>query len=136
MLSPVHSRHCERSEAIQRISRQRLDCFVALLLAMTTEALRARCRLIMDTPQQSRLDRLDLQRQILRIDTALREAAGDEPQPGLWRAHVHVAQLLAVAKAPDRPDAVGDCIAEQLAYQEFLPLVAGGQYAQIGRDRL
>jgi hypothetical protein len=27
--------HCERSEAIQNIRRARLDCFVALLLAMT-----------------------------------------------------------------------------------------------------
>jgi hypothetical protein len=30
-----HLRHCERSEAIQRLKRRNLDCFVASLLAMT-----------------------------------------------------------------------------------------------------
>src|SRR5882757_2074497 len=52
--------------------------------------------------QQPFLDRLDLQRQIFRIDAALREAAGDEPQPRLAGARIHVAQLLAVAETPDR----------------------------------
>jgi len=33
----MRDRHCERSEAIQ-VPRQRLDCFVALLLAMTAKA--------------------------------------------------------------------------------------------------
>jgi hypothetical protein len=30
-----HARHCERSEAIQRMPGIALDCFVAALLAMT-----------------------------------------------------------------------------------------------------
>jgi hypothetical protein len=34
LMSNIALRHCERSEAIQRL-RKRLDCFVALLLAMT-----------------------------------------------------------------------------------------------------
>jgi len=33
---PFSSRHCERSEAIQSLKKI-LDCFVALLLAMTAE---------------------------------------------------------------------------------------------------
>jgi hypothetical protein len=32
MVSP---RHCERSEAIHRAAKKKMDCFVALLLAMT-----------------------------------------------------------------------------------------------------
>ena len=48
--------------------------------------------------QQSFLDRLDLQRQIFRIDAALRETAGDEPEAGLAGAGIHVAQLLLVAE--------------------------------------
>jgi hypothetical protein len=30
--------HCERSEAIQTLEKQSLDCFVASLLAMTKES--------------------------------------------------------------------------------------------------
>src|SRR3712207_3773637 len=36
--SPPPRRHCEPSEAIQKTSAQGLDCFVALLLAMTVMA--------------------------------------------------------------------------------------------------
>src|SRR5436190_17537131 len=41
--------------------------------------------------QQAFLDRLDLQREMLRADAALREAAGDEPQARLTGARIHVA---------------------------------------------
>ncbi|MCB9995972.1 MAG: nodulation protein NfeD [Rhodospirillales bacterium] len=34
-MKPSDNRHCERSEAIQHCSKRLLDCFVALLLAMT-----------------------------------------------------------------------------------------------------
>jgi hypothetical protein len=34
----THNRHCERSEAIHLTSKERMDCFVALLLAMTLRA--------------------------------------------------------------------------------------------------
>src|ERR1700751_479773 len=70
--------------------------------------------------QQPFLDRLDLQRQIFRVDAALREAAGDEVESRLRRAHIHVAQLLAVAKSRDRAEAVRDVLAEQLLHQIFL----------------
>src|SRR6266702_3112919 len=85
-------------------------------------------------PQKSFLDRLDLEREGFRIDPALREAAGDEPQARLPRARIHVAQLEAFTKAPDRADAVGHAVAEQLSHQIFLRLVASGKYDQIGGD--
>src|SRR4051794_18632910 len=70
-----------------------------------------------DPRQQPFLDGLDLQRQISRVDPALRQAAGDEPEARLRGARVHVAQLLTLAESPDRADAVGDPLAEQLAHQ-------------------
>src|SRR3978361_2378028 len=60
-------------------------------------ALRRACA----TRQQAGLDRLDLQREIFRIDPALCQAAGDEPEAGLPGARVHVAQLLVLAESPD-----------------------------------
>ena len=83
--------------------------------------------------QQPFLDRLDLQRQIFRVDPALRQAAGDEPEARLAGAGVHVAQFLSFAESPDRADPRGDFIAEQLADQMFLRLVAGRQHDQVGR---
>jgi len=82
--------------------------------------------------QQSNLDRFDLQRQIFRIDAALRQAAGNEPEPGLWGSCVHVAQFLSLAESPDRPNPLSDLLAEQFAHQIFLALVAGCQHDQIG----
>ena len=38
--APTNSRHCERSEAIHVAARERMDCFVASLLAMTQTQLR------------------------------------------------------------------------------------------------
>ena len=86
--------------------------------------------------QQSDLAGLDLQREIFRVDAALGEAAGDEPEAGLRGARIHVAQFLVLAKSPDRADAVGDLVAEQFAHQMFLALVAGRQHDQIGGKRL
>src|SRR6516225_7753305 len=83
-----------------------LDCFAPL--AMTRGLSSAHL-----ARQHPLLDRLDLEREESRIDPALCEAAGNEPQPGLFRARIHVAQLKAVAKAPDRADAVGNIVAEQ-----------------------
>src|SRR6202790_5641877 len=65
--------------------------------------------------QQPFLDRLDLQRQVFRVDPALREAAGDEPEAGLRCPCVHVAQFLAVAESPDRADAARNLGAAQFA---------------------
>src|SRR3954451_11779662 len=90
-----------------------------------------RCR--SSLPQNPFLDRLDLQRQIFRVDPALREAAGDEPEAGLPGARIHVTQLEAVAKAPDRADPVGDGVAEQFLHQIFLCLVTGREHDQVGR---
>src|SRR5271157_4103864 len=67
--------------------------------------------------KQAPLARLDLQREVLRVDAALRQAAGDEIQPRLLRADEHVAQLLAVAEPPDRTDARRDILAEQFGDQ-------------------
>src|SRR5580704_10829838 len=86
--------------------------------------------------QQPFLDRLDLQRQIFRVDAALGEAPGDEPEARLRRAGVHVAQFLSVAESPDRADALGDRITEQSPHQIFLWLVAGRQHDQVGGERL
>jgi len=55
---------------------------------------------------------LDLQGEIARVDPALREAAGDEPQARLRRAAEHVAQLLVVTESPDGSDALRHRIAE------------------------
>src|ERR1700736_1811792 len=104
---------------------------------MTTLSLRERrIRFGCNPRQQAFLDRLDLQRQMLRADPALRQAAGDEPQAGLAGAGVHVAQFLLVAKTPDRADAVGDWLAKQLSHQRFLALVAGRKDDQISSDDL
>lgn len=40
-LGTLYPRHCERSKAIHRGTRGGMDCFVALLLAMTAETIRA-----------------------------------------------------------------------------------------------
>src|SRR6058998_1610038 len=66
--------------------------------------------------QEALLAGLDLHGEILRIDAALREAAGNEPKPGLRRAHEHVAQFLPVTEAPYRSHARGDGFAEQLLH--------------------
>src|ERR1700693_592003 len=93
---------------------------------MTTLNLReAASGLVARARQQPFLDRLDLQRQIFRVDAALRETAGDEPEAGLAGARIHVAQFLPFAKSPDRPDPRGNLLAEQLAHQMLLRLVAG-----------
>src|SRR5665213_3993728 len=73
--------------------------------------------------QQAFLDRLDLQRQILRIDPALREAACDEPQAGLTGARIHIAQFLFLAESPDRADTRCDLVAKQPANQKLPGLV-------------
>src|ERR1700754_3657462 len=86
--------------------------------------------------QQAELAGLDLQREIRRIDAALREAAGDEPEARLCGAHEHVAQFLALAESPDRADAGRNILAEQLADQMLLPLVACREHNQVGRERL
>src|SRR4051812_8177017 len=82
--------------------------------------------------EQAELGGLDLQAKIFGVDAALGEAACDEPKAGLWRAAEHVAQLLVVAKAPDRADAGRDVLAKQLADQMLRALVAGRQHDQIG----
>ena len=58
------------------------------------------------------LQRLDLQREVAGKNPALRQAAGGEPQARLSGAPPHIAQLATVIESPDRPDPVGDFIAE------------------------
>src|SRR5690349_23991264 len=77
----------------------------------------------------------DLEAEVFRVDTALREAAGDEPEAGLRRALEHVAQFLFIAKAPDRANPLGDRVAEQCSHHMVLTLVAGGQHDQVSRQR-
>src|SRR5512145_2444681 len=81
--------------------------------------------------QQPRLAGLDLERERPGVDAALGQAAGDEPQTRLRSAGEHVEQFLVVAESPDGAEADGDRLAEELADQVLLPLVAGGQYDQI-----
>ena len=84
--------------------------------------------------QQAHLAGLDLQREIFRVDAALGEAAGDEPEARLRGSREHVAQLLSVAESPNRTDAASNIIAEQFADQMLLPLVARGQHDQLGSE--
>src|SRR5581483_8454071 len=65
---------------------------------------------------------LDLQGEVFRVDAALGEAAGDEPQARLRRALERVAQPLAFAEAPHRADALGRLAAEELRDQRLRAL--------------
>src|ERR1041384_599612 len=76
--------------------------------------------------------RLDLEREVLGVDPALREAAGDEPKPRLRRALEHVAQLLAFAEAPDRADAGGHAGAEEPRAEVLLAFPPRGEYHEVG----
>src|SRR5688500_13874350 len=68
---------------------------------------RVEVSLIHELPrQQSCLARLDLQREVFRIDPALGKAPRDEPQAGLPAAREHVAQFLPCVESPDRADAL------------------------------
>src|SRR2546423_1391521 len=75
--------------------------------------------------QQAQLAGLNLQAEILGVNAALGETAGDKPQARLSGPREHVPQLLSIAESPDRTNAVGDIIAKQLADQMFLAFVAG-----------
>ena len=68
-----------------------------------------------------------MQAEILRIDAALRETAGDKPEARLSGAGEHVAQLLFITESPDRANADGNIIAKQFANQIFLAFVARRQ---------
>src|SRR4051812_14153037 len=85
--------------------------------------------------QQAFLTGLYLQAEILGVDAALGKAAGDEPETRLSGAHKHVAQLLVIAKSPDRAKAGRNIIAEQFANQVFLAFEAGRQHDEIRRER-
>src|SRR5262249_28015108 len=76
--------------------------------------------------------RLDLQREVFRVDPALCKAAGDEPKSRLRRALEHVAQLLALAEPPDRADAGGNVGAEQSCDEGLLAFPPGGEHHQVG----
>src|SRR4029434_2364230 len=78
---------------------------------------------------------LYLKRQILRVDAALGQTAGDKPEAGLRGAREHVAQFLFIAESPDGANAGGNIVAKQLANQIFLASVAGRQHDQIGGKR-
>src|SRR5262249_58286491 len=75
--------------------------------------------------QQADLAGLDLQREVFRVDAALGEAAGDEPQAGLRGAHEHVAELVPAVESPHRTDAPRDVLAEQFSNEMLLALAAG-----------
>src|SRR4029453_529603 len=84
---------------------------------------------------QAYLAGLYLQRQILRVDAALSQTAGDKPEARLRGAREHVAQFLFIAESPDGANAGGNIVAKQLANQIFLSFVAGRQHDQIGDKR-
>src|SRR5262245_16792615 len=85
--------------------------------------------------QEADLASLDLQGKILRVDAALREAARNEPKPGLCSSREHVAQFLSIAKSPNRAEAGGNAIAKQSADQILLSLVARREHDQVGSKR-
>ena len=85
------------------------------------------CQLLRRRPRQGNqalFAGLYLKGEVFGIDAALGEAARQEPKAGLSGALEHVAKLLPVAKAPDRPDTIGHAVAEQSAYQVSLVPVA------------
>src|SRR4029078_4636380 len=75
---------------------------------------------------------LDLQCEVARENSALREASSREPEAGLRRAPPHMSRLSALIEALDRADAVGYDIAEVAADGFLLVLVAGGQHHKFG----
>ena len=81
------------------------------------------------------LARLDLQRQVLRVDAALREAAGDEPQAGLRRAHNMLRSSCSSPKPQIGPTRSAISSPNSLRDQVLLALVAGRQHDQIGGMR-
>src|SRR5206468_9474386 len=93
-------------------------------------------RVVCAAGQQPYLAGRDLQRGVLRVDAALGEAPGDEPQARLGGAREHVAQLLLIAESPDGADASRDLVAEQLANQIFLSFVAACQHDQVRGERI
>src|SRR5258705_13367251 len=100
---------------------------------MTGFCMSRECRVLRacNPRQQPFLDRLDLQREIFRVDTALREASGDEPQAGLAGARIHVAQLLGLAKPPDRADATRDLPPQPIPNQVFPAFLSRPPHEQV-----
>src|SRR5882672_6404439 len=79
---------------------------------MTGFCMSRECRVLRarNPRQQPFLDRLDLQREIFRVDAALRQAAGDEPEAGLAGARIHVAQLFIRAPSVTKPSISENCV--------------------------
>ena len=75
------SRHCERSEAIQRVVR-RLDCFVAALLAMTASLVAARQAQDANTLKKDMIGQWELST-TERSKTCVVTLKGDGPAQGL-----------------------------------------------------
>src|SRR5258708_16709225 len=88
-----------------------------------------------DARQKFFLDRLDLQREIFGVDPALRQAAGNEPQPRLRGAAIHVPQFLTLAETPDRADTAGDFLAEQFSSHMLLALAPDPHHTQPAAPR-
>ena len=78
---------------------------------------------------------LDLQSEVLRIDSALREAAGDEPEAGLAAAFPHIGELAIIGKTPDGAGALCNLVAEEEAHQILLAFIAGRYDEEVGRHR-
>src|SRR5947209_6695975 len=95
----------------------------------------ARWRTASKRPELPKLHRLDLQGQIFRVDAALGQTTGDEPQPLLRRALEHAVEFTIRADAPDRADALRHLLAERTADELDLRIVAGRQNNDIGRNR-
>jgi hypothetical protein len=65
--------------------------------------------------QQTSLASLYLQSEVLGVDAALGQTAGDKPEARLRGAREHVAQFLAIAESPDWTNAGRDIISKQFA---------------------
>src|SRR6266436_2062165 len=80
----------------------------------------------------AQLPRFYLQCEHLREDATLRQPTGMEPKSLLPGRSPHAAQLAFVVKAPDRPHAIANFVAEKPARRSRLSLVTRGQHDQVG----
>ena len=99
--------------------------------------LRADAWALVAARQQPFLDRLDLQREIFRVDPALREAAGDEPQAGLRRCACTCCAAPGRRRSPrSGRRASATSSPNSLRTSSSCALVAGRQHDQVGGERL
>src|ERR1700751_2183848 len=96
---------------------------------------RASHRRRLERAKSAQLHGLDLQGQIFRVDAALRQTAGNEPEAPLRRPLVHVVELAIGADTPHRADALDHLLAKRAANKLDLRKVARRQHKNVGWHR-